>query len=207
MYKRLFYDEYQKRIGAVLPDISKMSPEELLKYERLRDIEALKFGKEADQTVIQDVLKNKESYGVDLNKMVSKDLHHLPLDNPAKVADAIAHKGIERFKEFRSLMDAAGKAATEQEARQLSSKALGELVEGCRQEVKTFDIMLSRNAARFPINKKDMIPANLHKAIEVLRKLTTGEATLDQTEIALDLIGYTYDSLAASVGKLAIDIG
>ena len=81
------------------------------------------------------------------------------------------------------------------------------LVEGCRQEVKTFDIMLSRNAARFPINKKDMIPANLHKAIEVLRKLTTGEATLDQTEIALDLIGYTYDSLAASVGKLAIDIG
>ena len=39
------------------------------------------------------------------------------------------------------------------------------------------------------------------------RKLTTGEATLDQTEIALDLIGYTYDSLAASVGKLAIDIG
>ncbi len=207
MYKRLFYDEYQKRVGAVLPDISKMSPEELLKYERLRDIEALKFGKEADQTVIQDVLKNKESYGVDLNKMVSKDLHHLPLDNPAKVADAIAHKGIERFKEFRSLMDAAGKAATEQEARQLSSKALGELVEGCRQEVKTFDIMLSRNAARFPINKKDMIPANLHKAIEVLRKLTTGEATLDQTEIALDLIGYTYDSLAASVGKLAIDIG
>ena len=86
-------------------------------------------------------------------------------------------------------------------------KELGELVEGCRQEVKTFDIMLSRNAARFPINKKDMIPANLHKAIEVLRKLTTGEATLDQTEIALDLIGYTYDSLAASVGKLAIDIG
>ena len=208
VYKSLFYKEYKKVTGSALKiDTSKLSYAELMKLKQLEKEAAKEFGEEMDQTIIEDILKHKESYGTDLSKMIDKGLRHLPLDNPAKVADAIAYKGIERFNRYRSMMAKAGQAATEKEARELEHKALGELVEGCRQEVKQFQILLERNAARFPFNKADMVPSHLKQAINVLRRLTNGESTLDQAELALEMIGYTFDSLAASVGNLAIKIG
>jgi len=177
---------------------------ELRRFLKEPDLNATK---KYDHTVIEDILGHKESYGKDLKKMIDPEFRRLPLDDPKKVSDAIVFKAKERFDTCRELLKQAENAANDTEMLKMQSKALSEMIEGCRQEVKTFDLLVSRQAARIDILGESKISGRLHAAVEVLRRMTENQTPFERIEVALETIGYSVDSLAEDIGKLAISIG
>lgn len=167
---------------------------------------ASKFGvNKLDQTIIEDVLNHVESYGEDLEKMIKTEFHRQNLSDPKKVAKTIYNKGMHQIEQFSSLMKQAGSMAGEA-AEDMQIKALACLKEGCRQNVKTFKLVASRQAARADIVGQQ-ISASLYEGIAVLEKFTKGEASPDQVEMALGLLGYTYESLTKELSSVAEKVG
>ena len=167
---------------------------------------ASKFGvNKLDQTIIEDVLNHVESYGEDLEKMIKTEFHRQNLNDPKKVAKTIYNKGMHQIEQFNSLMKQAGSMAGDA-AEDIQIKALACLKEGCRQNVKTFKLVASRQAARADIVGQQ-ISASLYEGIAVLEKFTKGEASPDQVEMALGLLGYTYESLTKELSSVAEKIG
>ena len=177
-----------------------------MSVKRLQALEAKRatiMAKELDQTVIEDILGHTESYGVDLNRMIDPTLHSEALRDPAKVAEAVLHKGTSRFDWADDLWRQA-EAATGWEKECLQAHSVSEMMEGCRQLTKIFELLKSRDAQRHVFSK---IPADLKKAVEIVRNLDGVTVKLSEAEAALSKMGYTFRSLAKAVSDAVIQIG
>ena len=84
-------------------------------------------------------------------------------------------------------------------------RAIGEMKEGCRQQVKVFDILCSRDRTR---NVVTVVPQDLRKAVELMRTMQeSSKATLSKLEEGLAQQNFTMESVTKSTYQLCIDIG
>ena len=167
-----------------------------------------KYAGKMDQTNVQDVLNHPESYGEDLQRALDPKLHKEALVNPNKVGEAVTFKGKERFARGEALLKEAELLTDPVEKLAKQSDAIGEMLEGCRQEVKVFDNFVdSRDIARIDINGVSKISDNLRAAIEVMRTAEKGTTTLGQIDTALAALGYTRDMVAEEMGDVVRAIG
>lgn len=167
---------------------------------------AREFAKKMDQTVVEDVLRHPESYGVDLPKMLEKALQGQKLTNPEKVAEAVLYKGQERFYIADKLMKAAEKAGNGK--LDLQASAISELIEGCRQQVKVFNLLESRDIARLGINGGSMISNTLRSGIAVLKKLAVdGTTDVKTAQSALGALNLTFEEVTKEMSRTVLAIG
>ena len=169
------------------------------------NIEA-RYGKKMDQTIIQDELTHPESYGKDVDKMLG-GRHGESLDDALQVGKAVKYKGMERFEHGKQLFEEAKMIKNPLERVKKQADAIGEMMEGCRQEVKIYDqFTVPRDFDRANINGGSQISPKLKKAVEVVREFDSG-ATLEEVETALRKAGYTFESFAEDMGDTMIRIG
>ena len=167
---------------------------------------AREFAKKMDQTVVEDVLHHAESYGVDLPKMLEKALKGQKLTNPEKVAEAVLYKGQERFYIAEKLMKAAKDAGDD--ALDLQASAISELIEGCRQQVKVFDLLDARDIARMGANGASKIPDALRSGIAIMRKLAVkGSTDVKTAQSALGALGLTFEEVTKEMYRTVLAIG
>lgn len=167
---------------------------------------AREFAKKMDQTVVEDVLRHSESYGIDLPKMLDEALQGQKLTNPIKVAEAVLYKGQERFYIAQKLMKAAEKAGNGK--LDLQASAISELIEGCRQQVKVFALLDARDIARLGTNGGSMISGTLRNGIAVLKKLAVdGTTDVKTAQSALSAIGLTYEEITKEMYRTVLKIG
>ena len=167
---------------------------------------AREFAKKMDQTVVEDVLHHAESYGVDLPKMLDKALKSQKLTNPEKVAEAVLYKGQERFYIAEKLMKAAKEAG--EDALDLQASAISELIEGCRQQVKVFDLLDARDIARLGVNGASKIPDALRSGIAIMRKLAVkGTTDVKTAQSALSALGLTFEEVTKEMYRTVLAIG
>ena len=185
-------------------DPSKLTPEALKKLEELEAKQASIASRMADQTVIEDVLRHFESYGDDLPRMINKDLYGEALKNPAKVAEAVLHKGMSRFNFADDLWRQGEMAGGIVKKQLLQGQAVSEMMEGCRQMKKVFKLLKDRDAVRNTVTK---IPDDLKQAVRLIENLDGVTTTLSQAEVALSQVGYTFQSLAKGVSDLVYLVG
>ncbi len=165
-----------------------------------------RYAQKMDQTIIQKELTHPESYGHDVEKMLGKK-HGEALDDALQVSKAVEFKGKERFERGRQMLADAQNIKDPLERVAMEADAIGEMMEGCRQEVKIYDqFTVPRDVARANVNGGSQIPDRLHKAIEQFRKLETG-AKVEDVEKALEGLGYTLESVAEDMGKTMLLIG
>ena len=206
--ERIYNAKFREALNAItLPKNAagigvKPTAAQLLKTQELAD----RLAKHMDQTVIEDILKHHESYGVDLEKMIVKALHGEGLSNPKKVADAVLHKGLDRFNYAAKLINAADEITDNILKNELKATAIGEIMEGCRQQVKVFKLIESRDVMR---NFTSKIPTKLREAIAVMEEMTSrGNASLGEVEYALQQLGYnSFESVTKAVSDLVIKVG
>ena len=180
---------------------SELSPDDLAKWDKAHGAD-VRF--KYDQTPIEDVLFHDESYGIDKDAMVNPDLHGEALKNPAKVRQAVMHKGMSRFKVAERMWNAA-ESLPKAERLSLQSKAVFEVNEGCRQMVKVFDILHHRDSQRHYIT---MIPEKMREAIKLLRDLPpAGKASVSEVSAGLDKLGLDFNSVVRAVGDLVEIVG
>lgn len=184
-------------------DPSKLTPEAIRRLETQEAKQAAIAVKLYDQTVIEDVFGHFESYGDDLMRMVDPKLHGAALQNPAKVAEAIFHKGAGRFDYADDLWRQA-EALTGWEKDFLQGRAVSETMEGFRQLTKVFNLLKDRDAQRHLFSK---IPNNLKEAIRAVEHLDGVTVKLSQVEAKLAELGFTFKSLAKEVSELVYVIG
>lgn len=167
---------------------------------------AREFAKKMDQTVVEDVLHHAESYGIDLPKMLDKALKSQKLTNPEKVAEAVLYKGQERFYIAEKLMKAAKEAG--EDALDLQASAISELIEGCRQQVKVFDLLDARDIARLGVNGASKIPNALRSGIAIMRKLAVkGTTDVKTAQSALSALGLTFEEVTKEMYRTVLAIG
>ena len=167
---------------------------------------AREFAKKMDQTVVEDVLHHAESYGVDLPKMLEKALKGQKFTNPEKVAEAVLYKGQERFYIAEKLMKAAKDAGDD--ALDLQASAISELIEGCRQQVKVFDLLDARDIARLGVNGASKIPDTLRGGIAIMRKLAVkGSTDVKTAQSALGTLGLTFEEVTKEMYRTVLAIG
>jgi len=79
-------------------------------------------------------------------------------------------------------------------------------MEGCRQQVKVFKLIESRDVMR---NFTSKIPTKLREAIAVMEEMTSrGNASLGEVEYALQQLGYnSFESVTKAVSDLVIKVG
>lgn len=166
------------------------------------------FAKEMDQTVVEDVLRHAESYGKDLDLMIKKGMQGMKLTDPQKVAEAVLYKGNERFYIAEKMMKAAEKMANPEDKLNHQLTAIGEIIEGCRQQVKVFDLLDARDIARLGTNGASKISTTLREGIAILRKLAVkGTTDLNTAQKALRKLGYSLTDLTAEMYRTVINIG
>ena len=185
-------------------DPSKLTPEALKRLEVLEAKQASIATRLYDHTVVEDVLRHLESYGEDLQRMINPEFYGEALKNPAKVAEAVLHKGTSRFDYADALWSQAEAAGDIVQKQLLQGQAVSETMEGCRQMVKVFDIIKARDAVRNTFTK---IPDNLKEAVEVLRHLNGVTTTLSQAEAALSQLGFTFRSFSQAVSETVVRVG
>ncbi|MBR6202914.1 MAG: hypothetical protein IKQ62_07910 [Bacteroidaceae bacterium] len=212
--EKLYRDAFQEKATGIkktsTSDLNKLSKEgvDINKYQKMEDTLASKYGTKMDQTNVQDVLHHSESYGEDLQRALDPKLHKEALVNPNKVGDAVTFKGKERFARGEALLKEAELLTDPVEKLAKQSDAIGEMLEGCRQQVKVFDNFVdSRDIARIDINGASRISDNLRAAIEVMRTAEKGTTTLGQIDTALAALGYTRDMVAEEMGDVVRAIG
>ena len=151
-----------------------------------------------EETVIEDVLGHPESYGDDLNRIIDEKYFGESLKDPAKVAEAIMHKGTSRF-DYADKLWAQAQATDGMLKRELlQAQAVNETMEGCRQIKKVFDLLLARDQYR---NLPPKISDELKEAVGLLRPLNGVDYKLSQVEMALAEKGYTFRSLNKAVSE------
>ena len=181
-----------------------LTPQALKSLEEMEAKQAAIAARLYDQTVVEDVARHFESYGEDLNRMVNPELHGEALKNPTKVAEAVLHKGTSRFDYADELWRQAELADSVVQKEILEAQAVSEMMEGCRQIKKVFDIIKARDAVR---NTYSKIPDEVNRAVDILRNLNGVETKLSQAEAALAQKGFTFRSLSQAVSDAVIQVG
>lgn len=169
-----------------------------------------RYAQKTDQTVIEDVIGHRESYGNDLDKMLDKNFHAVDLDNPDKVAATVSEKGKEWFQRGDELMAKASEVADPSKRQLMLADAIGEKMEGHRQLVKQFDNCINpRDVARRSGAEASKIPERLRVALEMSRRMLRNDSniTLTDLENSLQALDFTPDSLADSLGHVIRQIG
>ncbi|MBO4673087.1 MAG: hypothetical protein J5616_01895 [Bacteroidaceae bacterium] len=184
-------------------DPRSLTPEAIKQLESQEAKQAAIAAKLYDQTVIEDVFGHFESYGDDLMRMVDPELHADALRNPAKVADAIFHKGAERFDYADDLWRQA-EALSGWEREFLQGRSVSEKMEGFRQLKKVFDLLKDRDAQRHLFTK---IPNNVKEAVRTIEHLDGVTVKLSQVEAKLAEQGFTFKGLAKEISELVYVIG
>lgn len=191
--------------GSAKIDFSTMTAQEKAAWEALdaqRGYDTLKY---YDQTPLEDILGHMESYGHDVGRMVNPTLHGEDLVNPHKVAKTVMEKGQSRFNEAKSLWAKADSMPDGLARDKMYCRAIGEMKEGCRQQVKVFDILRHRDRVR---NVFTVIPENLEKAVETMRTMSYDpKATLSKVEEGLLELGFTMEGVTKAMYDLVIQIG
>ena len=183
---------------------SQLTPQALKRMEEMEAKQAAIATRLYDQTVVEDILHHPESYGEDLGRMIDKELYGEALKNPAKVAEAVLHKGTSRF-DYADLLWAQAEAADGIVKKQiLQARAVSEMMEGCRQINKVFKLISGRDAVRHTFSK---LPRKLRKAVELLEPLNGVSTTLSEVETALAQEGYTFRSLSQAVSDAVFQVG
>ena len=208
LYNREFYNVVKKN---TLPPVSSgpihLNKETLESMQQVEQQLANRYAKQADQTVIEDVATNLESYGADVKSMTDSRLWSQGLKNPNKVAEAIVHKGKSRFAEAKKMFDEAKGIADDMARMNKQADALNEIFEGCRSNVKTFDIINGRDAQRISINGALQVSDRLRKGIDMMRKLTSdGTTDIDIVEYGLQQIGYSLESICDDLGATLLKV-
>ena len=180
-----------------------LTPEALKKLESQEAKQAALAAKLYDQTVIEDVLGHAESYGDDLLRMVNPEYHAVALQNPAKVADAIFNKGMERFNFADDLWKQA-QANSGWEKEFLEGRYVNEMMEGCRQLKKVFGLLKNRDAQRHLFSK---IPGDVEKAVKIIENLDGVQVKLSDAQARLAEMGYSFADLAKEISDLVYQIG
>lgn len=204
---------HEKATGIKKTDTTKLGElaeegVDINKYQKMEKNLSDKYAGKMDQTNVQDVLNHPESYGEDLQRALDSKLHKEDFVNPNKVGDAVTYKGKERFARGEALLKEAELLTDPVEKLAKQSDAIGEMLEGCRQQVKVFDNFVdSRDIARIDINGVSKISDNLRAAIEVMRTAEKGTTTLGQIDTALAALGYTRDTVAEEMGNVVRAIG
>ncbi len=166
------------------------------------------FAKEMDQTVIENVLTHRESYGVDLARMIKEAFQGEKLVNPKKVADAVFNKGNDRFQMAEKILEKLKGVTDPEEITNIQATAIGEMLEGCRQQVKVFDLLNARDIARTAANGGSRISSSLREAVEVLRRVSVkGNTDIKTASDALEYMGYSFQGIFNEMSDLVMKIG
>ena len=212
LYKETFYENatgIKKTDASKLAELRKEGVD-ISKYQDMEKRLTDSYGTKMDQTNIQDVLGHKESYGTkgDLDKVLKNELHGQALSNPTKVGDTVTYKGMERFDRAEALLKEADSITDPLEKVAKQADAIGEMMEGCRQEFKVFDNFVnSRDMYRFDVNGGSMIPQKLRDAVKTVEPLINGQKDMMEVEKALASHGYTLEGFAQAMGDAVKAIG
>ena len=179
-------------------NVTQLTPEAQAALQRLEEKQAAIAQRLYDQTVIEDVLGHPESYGDDLNRIIDEKYFGESLKDPAKVSEAIMHKGTSRFDYADKLWAQAQQTDGMLKRELLQAQAVNETMEGCRQIRKVFDLLLARDQYR---NLPPKISDDLKEAVGLLRPLNGVDYKLSQVEVALAEKGYTFRSLNKAVSE------
>ena len=211
LVEKLYAQNFRKVVNShTLPksltgfDPSKLGSAALKKLEEMEARQAKIMTQLYDQMPIEDVMKHFESYGDDLVRMILPEFYGEALKNPAKVAQAILHKGTSRFDLAEKLWSQAASMDSILQKNLMQARAVSEMMEGCRQLTKTFKILSDRDAVRHTFTK---VPDGLRSVMNRLKQLDGVTTTLSEMETALAGRGYTFYSLAEAVSNLAEVIG
>lgn len=194
VYNRNFYETTRRFTSKsnVIADSSASSAEVYGRYAK---------GK--DQTVIQDVLHDSESFGVDWEKLADKSRHGEALTNPTKVGDAMTFKGYDRFQSAEKLLQEAETITNEAERLLVQSKAVNEYMEGLRQMAKEFNNFVKPyDIARYKVNGTSMIPQHMREAVEMVEDMFKAGSTvsIDQIQRAFRSMNYSFYQFADDMG-------
>ena len=194
VYNRNFYETTRRFTSKsnVIADSSASSAEVYGRYAK---------GK--DQTVIQDVLHDNESFGVDWEKLADKSRHGEALTNPTKVGDAMTFKGYDRFQSAEKLLQEAETITNEAERLLVQSKAVNEYMEGLRQMAKEFNNFVKPyDIARYKVNGTSMIPQHMREAVEMVEDMFKAGSTvsIDQIQRAFRSMNYSFYQFADDMG-------
>jgi hypothetical protein len=102
------------------------------------------------------------------------------------------------------------KAAKEagEDALDLQASAISELIEGCRQQVKVFDLLDARDIARLGVNGASKIPDALRGGIAIMRKLAVkGTTDVKTAQSALSALGLTFEEVTKEMYRTVLAIG
>jgi hypothetical protein len=106
------------------------------------------------------------------------------------------------------IMKEAQRAGSAVEKLDLEATAIGEMIEGCRQQVKVFKLLDSRNIARMTVNGESRIPNSLREGIAVLEKLAVdGSITFSQASDSLARMGQNFETIFVGMYRAVGDIG
>ena len=131
--------------------------------------------KKMDQTIIQNELTNPESYGKDVNMMMDKNRHGERMQDARQVGKAVENKGTERFENGRKMLAEAETMTDPVAKMNKQADAIGEMMEGCRQETKIMDQFTdSMDIARSGENGGSQISDKLRDGIEIMRMCHEG---------------------------------
>lgn len=194
VYNRNFYETTRRFTSKsnVIADSSASSAEVYGRYAK---------GK--DQTVIQDVLHDNESFGVDWEKLADKSRHGEALTNPTKVGDAMTFKGYDRFQSAEKLLQEAETITNEAERLLVQSEAVNEYMEGLRQMAKEFNNFVKPyDIARYKVNGTSMIPQHMREAVEMVEEMfkTGSTVSIDQIQRAFRSMNYSFYQFADDMG-------
>ena len=194
VYNRNFYETTRRFTSKsnVIADSSASSAEVYGRYAK---------GK--DQTVIQDVLHDNESFGVDWEKLADKSRHGEALTNPTKVGDAMTFKGYDRFQSAEKLLQEAETITNEAERLLVQSEAVNEYMEGLRQMAKEFNNFVKPyDIARYKVNGTSMIPQHMREAVEMVEEMFKAGSTvsIDQIQRAFRSMNYSFYQFADDMG-------
>lgn len=171
---------------------------------------AKRFAKKTDQTVIEDILGHKESYGGDLTKMLDRSQHSIALNDRVKVRNTVAYKGKEWFAESEKMMVEARKIPETWKRELALAEAQSYKMEGYRQITKQFDNCVNpRDIARRGGVEPSKISDKIRVGVEMCRHQIkpNSEILLTDLENSLTKLGYSADGFADALGDAAFDIG
>lgn len=208
LYAKNFRNTIVKRTTGGVPeiiDLSQLTPQELTRWKALEAQRGYDILKLYDQTPLEDIFGHAESYGVDVQRLVNPTLRGEDLLDPHKVAKTMMEKGQSRFNDAHKLWAKADGMPEGLARDRMYCRAIGEMREGCRQQVKVFDILCDRDRIR---NVFTVVPEDLRKAVELMRTLSeTPSATLSKVEEGLGKLGFTMESVTKATYELCIKIG
>ena len=170
---------------------------------------ANKHAKKMDQSIIQNELTNPESYGKDVEMMLDKQRHGERMQDAHQVGKAVEYKGTERFEKARNMLADAETMTDPLQKANKQADAIGEMMEGCRQETKIMDQFTdSIDIARSGENGGSKISDKLRDGIEIMRMCHEGTLPVDQAEANLRNIGYdSFEAVCRDQAQTIIAIG